>query len=38
MTFLIPLRRVLSEFFSQLEIVNSDTIKVELSQNFEYVE
>ena len=38
MTFLIPYGRVLSEFFSQLEIVNSDTIEVEGSQNFEYVE
>ena len=38
MTFLIPYGRVLSELFSQLEIVNSDTIEVEWSQNFEYVE
>ena len=37
MNFHIPYGRVLSELFSQLEIVNSDTIEVEWSQNFEYV-
>ena len=38
MNFLIPYGRVISELFSQLRIVNSNTIEVEWNQNFEYVE